>query len=197
MLGPVSAWWGRDSPSSLRLKPGLQTAAASKAWRHIQSQSCDYNPGCSTDVESGGVLWAAIAEIGSLEGYISSFWSLAEQQQGLGGSRMISHGSLSQGPLLYLHVWGKPEALGSTDGSFSQEAWGCVCLLACGAWGWWPDTSAVSGCYCPVGLRVSSPTGHQGMSPYALCMLLLGSARGCGGRTCSLALGRQGENDLT
>ena len=77
-------------------------AVPEKAWRHIQSQSCDYNPGCSTDVESGGVLWAAIAEIGSLEGYISSFWSLAEQQQGLGGSRMISHGSLSQGPLLYL-----------------------------------------------------------------------------------------------
>ena len=37
MLGPVSAWWGRDSPSALRLKPGLQAAATSKVWRHIQS----------------------------------------------------------------------------------------------------------------------------------------------------------------
>lgn len=60
-----------------------------------------------------------------------------------------------------------------------------------------PDKSCLSGCYRPMGLRVSNPAGHQGMSPYALCVLLLGSARGCGGGTCSLALGRQGENDLT
>ena len=197
MLGPVSAWGGGDSPSALRLKPGLQAAATSKVWRHIQSWGHDCNPCCSPDVRSGGVLWLTVAEIGTLEGYTSSFWSLAEWHQGHRGSRMMSHSLLPWGPLLHLQVWGKPEALGSTDGSLSQEAWGCVCLLSCGAWGWWPDKSSLSGCYCPMGLRVSSPTGHQGMSPYALCMLLLGSARGCGGWTCSLVLGRQEEDDLT